>query len=94
MVAEANQIKPAKKIEFIGCEYKFIQRYRHNLCLYSSGGSFIVVEFNPESGHGHQYFVVGVTHIGDQHWGYDGMETTLDPNNTKYSTGYATPVKM
>ena len=93
MVAEANQITPAKKIEFIGCEYEFIQRYRHNLCLYSSGGSFIIVEFKPEAGSGHQYFVVGVTHIGAQHCGYDGMETTLEPNTTKFSTGYATPIK-
>ena len=93
MVAEANQNKPAKRIEFNVCEYDFIQRYKHDLCLYSDGYSFIVVEFKPEAGPGHQYFVVGTTHIGGQCWGYDGMETTLEPNTTKFSTGYATPVK-
>lgn len=93
MITETNQFTPAKKIEFVGCEYKLIQRYRHNLCLYSSGGTFIVVEFKPEEGPGHQYYVVGHTLITGQSWSYDGEEYDLKPNTTNSCTGYAIPIK-
>ena len=83
---------PAKRIEFNGCEYKLIQRYKHNLCLYASESTFIVVNFKSEEGPGHQYFIEGMTFINGSHCGYDGDEYDLSPSTFGNSTGYANSV--
>lgn len=90
-------MKPASTLEFISNHYYFVQRYKHNLCLYHSGSTLLVVEFNEQADVSHRYFVVGMSFIDGYHesgWDGDGTDYSVSPCTLKNQTGYAIPVSF
>ena len=90
-------MKPASTLEFNVTHYYFVQRYKHNLCLYHSGSTLLIVEFNEQADPSHRYFVVGMSFIDGYHesgWDSDGTEYSVGPCTAKNQTGYAIPVSF
>lgn len=89
-------MKPARTLEFKSNRYYFVQRYKHNVCLYQSDATLIVVEFNEEADESHRYFVIGMSFVDgcccESLLDSDGTECSISPCTLKNQTGYAKPV--